>query len=322
MRQLNSPQPYLEAIKSPSVYDATFARWDALADGADITVPAKRRAAGDKSTTHFALVKAIASLVGAAPGATIKFSAGADPSIVAEAKLSGSTHAASYRTRDHHICTTAMVGQNEISAITFAAALLIRREADFSAAYGTFLDALKDGKTDDATLNTLLATASDELAVGIESDMGLDDGNALWYSAANRTNGEMDEADDPAAVDLGPLFGDPKTYKSYQAGESTDFDIVQSAGGVAAAGATINIDPNGFVGPQQATAVRFMQTNRHVLHHGPTGTGKSFVWDLAMRDIDPEFDANNYPYFVHGSAGLEDIDFTGNYVLRPNGERE
>lgn len=322
MRQLNSPQPFLDAMKTPAVYDSAFSRWDAIADNVAITTPAKRRAKGDKVTVLFPLVKAIVSLAGEVDGPIIKFASGADPALVAETKISGAPIVASYRTRDHAIVTTGMVGQNEVSAITFAAALLIRREADFAAAYGAFLDAVKEGKTPDAVLSELLATASDELAVGIESDLGLDDPNTLWYSSAKRGDGTMDEADDPAAVDLGPLFGDPKTYKAYQAGEPTDFDIVQSAGGVAATGAVINIDPNGFVGPQLDTAVRFMQTGRHILHHGPTGTGKSFVWDLAMRQIDPEFDANNYPFFVHGSAGLEDIDFTGNYVLRPNGSRE
>ena len=318
----HKPIDFAEAVlgaPAPQIEDPRFV---ALSDGDTIVAPALRRQAGvdglpARATLSLASARAIHAL---ATGVELRFSDGADPSFT----LVGPITSVAYRTLSNTVLSTGSTPYPASAAIPFAARLLLGptdEGADFRAAYLAFLVALERG-AEQEELNGLLATAADELVVAIRLDMAAE--RTEWNSSAKRDGSDAPEfAEDPAALALTPLLANAAALRAYTEGGETSFATMRARLGASPAGEdeTITIDTSRFFGPQQATAVRFMRAGRHILHHGPTGTGKSFVWELAMREIDAAFDPDTYPYFVHGSAGLEDIDLIGNYVLHADGSR-
>jgi nitric oxide reductase NorQ protein len=305
--------------------DVVEGRWAAIAHGQPVAKPAARR---DPALRHpgasAPAVNAIAALVTGLEAASIRFVTSGQPAIVAEVNVAGRWETISYRLLDDEIIHTAMIGQPPVAAIPVAARLLLGRSADFAAAYGALLAGIEAG-TAQAELNELMLTCADELLVGIEHDLANLDG-AKWFCTANtdpkKGPVDIEEVNDVGDMALETLLKDRATFEAYQKGEQTPFDALANV--VPSTGATQadpTIDTTGFVGPQLAETVRHMKAGRHILHHGPTGTGKSFVWELAMRQIDPAFDPDSYIYFVHGSAGLEDIDFVGQPILDAEGNR-
>ena len=317
MRQSNKIVSFEKVLAQRAIPLAD--RWAPLLDGTPIANPAKRAvAAGAVRSVSISAVRAVLAL--AEHSAAIRFVASADPAFVTVVTIQGTDETLVYRTRGEQVLTSTVLPQSPNAAILFASRFLVSRSADFSAAYLALLEGL-EAKRDQAVLNGLVASAADELVQGIIDD--LDQDALIWYYGASVSAGEIDEAEDPAGVDLVPLFADAKMLGQYLRGEATPFTVLERVPGTitGAASAPVTFSANTFFGKQLDLTVKFMRENRHVLHHGPTGTGKSFVWALAMKQLDPTFDADNYPYFVHGSAGLEDIDFTGNYVLRADGTR-
>lgn len=314
MRQVRARSFVQEILPQASVMPA--GRWAGITPGLPVQQPATRRPANYTATVVINVVKALMTMVEGT--ARLRFVAGADPALVCTPKIGPREDTIVYRIRDNSIVTTSMLGQPPMAAVLFAARLLISRQAEFSAAYGALLDAVA-ADAPQSDLYAAMIHASDELLCALELDLPLE--GITWFSQA-KIEEELEEAIDPAALPLDRLFSDPTTFHAFQNGQSSDYDIlIARIPGASRDAEAAPFDNNGFFGPQLDTAIRFMRTNRHILHHGPTGTGKSFVWELAMKAIDPEFDPNNYPYFVHGSAGLEDIDFTGNYVLHADGSR-
>lgn len=312
IRQVTSVAPYVsQVLTNPTSMPA--GRWQNLQQDFALSRPATRRQAGDSPAFSVQIAKAVLAL--AEGSAQVRFVAGADPALVCTVKASGRQDTASYRMRDDAIVATGMIAQPWFAAIDIAARLLISRVPEFSAAYGELLTALAANEPQEK-LDTLVAHVSDELAVALETDCDLE--SLSWFCQADIDAGEMDEARDPSALPLDSLFADKAKFDAYLGGEAGEFGLVETkTPGAAEANPTATgVDPNGFVGPQLGTALRFMQTHRHILHHGPTGTGKSFVWELAMKQMDPDFDIDTYRYFVHGSAGLEDIDFVGGFKKR------
>jgi|GEM_PF-6804626 MoxR-like ATPase len=304
---------------APQIEDPRFV---ALSDGDAIATPAIRRTAGvdglpARATLSLASARAIHAL---ATGAELRFSDGADPSFTLVSPITS----VAYRTLSNTVLSTGSTPYPASAAIPFAARLILGpadEGADLRVAYLAFLTAMAEG-AEQAQLDTLLGTAADELVVAIRLDLAAD--RTEWQSSAKRDGSDAPEfANDPAAVAVGVLLADPVALATYTSGGETPFATMRMRLGASPAteSETIAVDTTRFFGPQQATAVRFMRAGRHILHHGPTGTGKSFVWELAMRELDPAFDPDTYPYFVHGSAGLEDIDLIGNYVLHADGTR-
>jgi MoxR-like ATPase len=314
----HDPRPFVEAILGATYPQIEDPRFEKLIDGDPIAVPARRRADGQGG-----LLPAAPLSLGAAravhalfTGADVRFADGADAALA----LHGQITSLVYRTGANSVTSTGSTPYPASAAILFAARLLLEPGADdFAEAALTFARGLADKKAKQPALDEMLRTAADELVVALTIDLSVDD--VAWRSGAKKD--EEPALRDAAALPLAPLFADPAGLAAHREGKG-DFTTVgvRLSGAVADDGTTVEIDTTNFFGPQLDLTVRYMGAGRHILHHGPTGTGKSFVWELAMKRLDPAFDANLYGYFVHGSAGLEDIDLIGNYVLRADGARE
>jgi MoxR-like ATPase len=317
MRQFFNAEPFDKVFARQSM--PLWGRWLGLKDGDKIATPAKRA-----SGASLLSLSAAAALIRLLEGTDkLCFVSAADPAMYIVATTDGDEETILYRTRNEQVINTTPVSQSPTTAALFAARLISNRVPDLSAAYGATLAAYAAG-ADNAVLLPLLATAADELVVAVTED--IDQDSMVWFYSANVQDGDTEELDDAGAVDLRPLFTDPAVFGAFQKGEPTDFTVLDKLPGAVGVDGVADtaggpLDPHGFFGKQLDTTVKFMKEGRHILHHGPTGTGKSFVWELAMHSLDEAFDADNYPYFVHGSAGLEDIDFTGNYVLGVDGSR-
>lgn len=310
MRQFWNNEPFDKVLARGSM--PLWDRWLDLKDGDAIAIPAKR-ATGPRTLSLSAAAAIIRLLEGKDK---LCFVSTSDPSIYIVANTDGDEEIIVYRTRNEQILTTTPLSQSPTTAALFAARLLANRSADLATAYAAALTAYKAG-AEDATLFPLVATASDELVSAINTE--IDQEPLVWYYSAIIADGDIEELEDAGAVDLRPLFSDPAVFAAFQKGEPTDFTVLDKLPGASAAEAAEPggpLDPKGFFGKQLATTIKYMGEGRHLLHHGPTGTGKSTVWDLAMKSLDPEFDPDNYKYFVHGSAGLEDIDLIGGWKKR------
>ncbi len=304
-----NPAPFTGVLKMAAVIPA--GRWQNIAY--DAPVP------GTSGTT--VTISAVIAAIALAEGsAKLRYVAGASPALVVTTTTSGRTAHVAYRLRDHAVVTTSLMNQPVAAAIPLGAAILVAGTSPaYTAAHTILLDGIALG-TPQSDLDDFAIRAGDALATAIEA---FDLGNIAWSSNADPAAGELDEALDPSALPLDRLFSDPASFAAFTTGSPTEWDILRVQQVAEAAAEIEAADPSGFVGPQQALAVRYMREGKHVLHHGPTGTGKSFVWDLAMRAVyGDDFDPQTYPYFVHGSAGLEDIDFIGQILPMPDGSRQ
>ena len=320
IQQVQQPANYTDQVlRAPDVMPS--GRWESITY--ETQVPTSALTAGVKAPVSVAIgaLKAVVAL--AEGGAQIRYAAGANPSFVASRKNRGREETASYRLRDHAILSTSLMTQPPSAAVVMAGYLLATRaDAALTDAFQILLARLADQTTTDTDRNEAAVIASHRLVEALDTTFDAD--GVRWFAHADPAAGEIDESLDPAALPLDGLFADAEVFGKFVAGESTDYDLLvkQNPTAFAAGDDLATDDPNAFYGPQKDLAVRFMRAGKHVLHHGPTGTGKSYVWDLAMREVEGDsFDANDYPYFVHGSAGLEDVDFLGSILPRPDGSK-
>ena len=320
IQQVQQPANYTDQVlRAPDVMPS--GRWESITY--ETQVPTSALTAGAKAPVSVAIgaLKAVVAL--AEGGAQIRYAAGANPSFVASRKNRGREETASYRLRDHAILSTSLMTQPPSAAVVMAGYLLATRaDAALTDAFQILLARLADQTTTDTDRNEAAVIASHRLVEALDTTFDAD--GVRWFAHADPAAGEIDESLDPAALPLDGLFSDAEVFGKFVAGESTDYDLLvkQNPTAFAAGDDLATDDPNAFYGPQKDLAVRFMRAGKHVLHHGPTGTGKSYVWDLAMREVEGDsFDANDYPYFVHGSAGLEDVDFLGSILPRPDGSK-
>lgn len=206
------------------------------------------------------------------------------------------------------------------AGVLFLAQLMLTQEPDIMAAYAALLDAQQPGTgsmTRDARAQLAL-TAQDELAYGIAADIAAE--TLGFYIGA--TESELRNLDSAECLDLKPLLTEPATLKSFIAGEQTIYTPVAAHKKPAQRAA---VGPDSFIGGQLDKAKRYMAEGKHILHHGPTGTGKTYVWRKAMAELGMLPDGcesiDNYPYRIHGSGGLEDWQFIGTYAMLPDGSR-
>jgi MoxR-like ATPase len=335
MRQAIASVPFVANIVARPAAGLA-GRWSALLDEQPIAKPAVRRGAGVGSKLW---LNAVRSLSGLLEGTTaVRYISQSDPALVADVKIQGSIESFCYRTRSNQVYTTGPVQQSPDGCALFAARLLANRSRDFSASYLALLSGISTNKPQ-AELDALMATASDELLYACQEDLRLDETpqcDTVWFYSVRTTVAEYAEA---GALSLTPLLTDPVIFEKYLKGEQTPFAVIEKIPGTTAtiSSSPVDVAEDAFIGPQLALIVKYAQKPRtHILYYGPTGTGKSFVWEKAMIELNriasdaevaagreplPPFDANNYPYFVQGSGGLEDIDFTGQAILDKEGHR-
>lgn len=313
MRQTSPVQPFLERILgAPATLPG---RWSRIRHGAPVAVPSARRAAGAPAAACASAVRAMVLL--AEDAAEARFVAGADPAFVATLRNAAAVEHVVFRTRDGAVLTSTIKPQSPAAAIVFAAALLAAGDPALVSAHAALLDGLAAGLPQ-ADLDAIAATAGDELLAAIAEGIALD--TLSWFSQADPAAGDLDEALDTNALPLGRLFADPVVLARHLAGQAPEYAALAAGGrAVTVEAAPDAVGPTAFIGDQLDKAVRYMAEGKHVLHHGPTGTGKSFVWEQAMRRLDPSFDPDAYPYQVNGSAGLEDIDLVGQVVKDRDG---
>jgi len=311
MRKVNDPKPLADVIATHGGF-LPAGRWQSLSEGQSIATPAHRRHGAATLRVH--AVRAVISL--AAGEYETGFVAGAEAAFTLRTKSNGREERLVHRLRDNEIRSSGVLNQSPNAAALVAIELLaMRRSPDFTDAYHAFLQATT-ASADDATLLALAATASDELAFSIERDEANVD-RAVWQSVAQST--DQPELADPTRLDLAPLFVPGDAWTAHHAGnQAAGFETLYLRATVPGRrAAEIEVDPHGFVGTQLDRSVRYMGSNDyegnplHVLHYGPTGTGKTRVWALAMAQLDPSFDFATYPYKIAGSGGVEDRDFRG-----------
>lgn len=319
MRKVNDPKPLADVIATHGGF-LPAGRWQSLVEGQPIATSAKRR--HGSATLRIHAVRAVISL--ATGEYETGFVSGAEAAFTLRTKANGREERLVHRLRDNEIRSSGVLNQSPNAAALVAVELLaLRRSADFVDAYGDFTNALAAG-ADDTTLLTLAATASDELAFSIERDeAGFD--RAAWQSVAQ--NADQPELADPTRLDLAPLFTPGAAWDTHRSGgQAEGFEMLYLRATVPGRrAAEIQVDPEGFVGNQLERALRYMGAADyegnplHVLHYGPTGTGKTRVWALAMEQLDPSFEFATYPYKIAGSGGVEDRDFRG-AILPVEGE--
>ena len=264
-------------------------------------------------------VYALNTLIGMSAGtAMLRFVAGADPAFVAAVAKGAARTSYVYRRRDHMIVSTGLLGQPPEALYPIAASLLTAEpDSAFGTAYAAFLAALAGSDT--AELDRAALSAAIGFAAAIESDF--DPAGLTWqFGASPDIAGEVDEVKEVGALSLDGLFADPATFAAYAAGNAPDYAVLRSSAATVGAEAPM-LASDAFIGEQLGVAISFMAAGKHILHHGPTGTGKSYVWNKAMLALYPDFDPDTYPYFVHGSGGLEDIDFIGQIMPDPSGAK-
>ena len=321
MKQSINAQPFINTIVSRA--SAGLAgRWSNLRDEAPIAKVAARRKAGETSKLWLNVVRALVHIMDGS--ATISYVSRADPALVSEITTQGSVDGFLYRSRACQIYFTGAMQQSPDALVLFATRLLINRTTDFSNAYLALLVGVAAAKPQ-PELDALMATAADELMFACQEDLALDEvpSETVWFYAVKKDTDSIDEFSDASALKIGPLLSDAVVFGKYLAGEPTAFDIVSKVPGTAAttASAPIDVSADAFIGPQIDVCIKYAGQGKNVLYYGPTGTGKSFVWEKVMRALDPSFDADAYPYFVHGSGGLEDIDFVGQVIIDKQGDR-
>jgi MoxR-like ATPase len=339
MRQAIASVPFVANIVARPA-SGLAGRWSALADEQPIAKPAIRRGAGVGSKLWLNAVRALDGLV--AGTTAVRYVSQSDPALVGDVKIQGSVESFCYRTRSNQVYTTGPMQQSPDACALFAVRLLANRAADFSAAYLALLSGIAANKPQ-PDLDGLMATAADELLYACQEDLGLDatpQCDTVWfYSVRPTADDAVHEYTEAGALSLTPLLTDPSIFEKYLKGEPTPFVVVEKIPGTNATISTtpVDLDSDSFIGPQLAIIVKYAQKPRtHILYYGPTGTGKSFVWEKGMIELNriasdaevaagreplPPFDANEYPYFVQGSGGLEDIDFTGQAILDKEGNR-
>ena len=338
MRQAIASVPFVANIVARPA-SGLAGRWSALADEQPIARPAIRRGAGVGSKLSLNAVRSLAGLLERTTA--VRYVSQSDPALVGDVKFQGSVESFCYRTRSNQVYTTGPMQQSPDACTLFAARLLANRSADFSAAYLALLTGVTTNKPQ-AELDNLMGTAADELLFACVEDLRLDvtpQCDTVWFYSVRTTDDAVHEYAEAGALSLTPLLTDPAIFEKYLKGESTPFVVIEKIPGTAStiSATPVDLDDDAFIGPQQAMFVKYAQKPRtHILFYGPTGTGKSFVWEKGMvdltqihsdaevaagRDALPPFDVNTYPYFVQGSGGLEDIDFTGQAILDKEGNR-
>jgi MoxR-like ATPase len=319
MRKVNDPKPLADVIATHGGF-LPAGRWQALTEGQAIATPAKRRPAA--STLHIHTARAV---IGLASGEyQLGFVAGAEAAFTLRSRINGREERIVHRMRDNELRSSGVLNQSpNVAALAAVELLALRRSPDLLDAYAALLAGMSGGLPDEQLLN-LAATASDELAFSIERDeTGFD--RAVWNALAQAT--DQPELADPTSLDLAPLLVTGAAFDAHAAGEqAAGFETLYLRATVPGRRSEeIVVDPTGFVGDQLARAVRYMRSTDfegnplHVLHYGPTGTGKTKVWSLAMVELDPTFDFATYPYRIAGSGGVEDRDFRG-AILPVEGE--
>ena len=226
-----------------------------------------------------------------------------------------------YEPRNGRIFTSSVARPSFQTGVLFAAQALLGRLPDFSAAHLAALEANLPKKatlTRDAIYQTLLS-AQDELMFAALADLDADS-ISIFTEASGP---ELPNIDGSDWIDLKPLVSDSKVLAKHLAGEDTPYKTVAPT--VTHPDKAI-VDSEGFIGKQLEKTKRYMLEGKHILHHGPTGTGKTFVWRKAMEELDLLPDGcesiDDYPYRIHGSGGLEDWQFIGTYALLPDGTRQ
>lgn len=316
MQQASTVHPFTERTLFGSPAAMPAGRWQGMQHGTPVAVPAKRRSAGIQPPRSNPACKAIIALIDGT--CDIRFVAGSDPAFVATIHAPGMTEFVAFRTRDEAILTSTTKSQSPWAAVVLAAHLLVDGQSDFAEAYAALLDATTNGAPQDK-VNALLETAADEMCFAFDSDLDLM--AASWFRQADPATGDFDEAIDTTALPLTPLFSKPDVLARFRAGTAPEYAALGTRGNTSkpsAEGPPI-VASDAFIGPQLDVVIRFMKDGQHILYHGPTGTAKSFTWEKAMKAVDPDFDADSYPFFVNGSGGLEDIDFIGQVIKDRDG---
>ena len=313
IQQAPNPAPFTGILSMPGVIPA--GRWQGITY--DAPIPG---GAPDSRIAVYAVMAAIALAEGTGK---VRYVAGASPAVLATVEAGGRESHIAYRLRDNSVVTTSLMNQPPMAAIPLAAHILAAgSDAAYSDAHTALLAAIADPSMAQSDVEDTAIRAGTALLAAIEAS---DQENIAWFANASTDNGELDEALDPSALPLSGLFSNPVNFAAYRAGTPTEWDLLRTQQSVDSPEAVSaeTADPNGFVGPQLALAVRYMREGKHILHYGPTGTGKSFVWDLAMKEVyGDDFDHGTYPYFVHGSVGVEDIDFIGQILPMPDGSKQ
>jgi MoxR-like ATPase len=327
MRQLPSPKPFVSYMM-PMPGTGLSGRWANLLDGQDIAQVAKRRAGGKLTFPAKLNLNSARAIIHLLEGdAELRYYNGnTEETILAHLRTPDETML--YRLVSNMIYTTASFSQGGESAVLFAARLLINKTPDLAEAYLALLQGLANPLRDQKELDDLMATTCDELMVALAEDLELEKHDNTtdfvnWFNSVSldRDAKVLDELKATGTLDLKDLFAEVTIFEKYlHTADPTKYDILKKVR-KAVADEDGSISSKSFIGPQVGICLTYMRLGKHILYHGPTGTGKTFAWDLAMQAFDPEFDANQYPYFVQGSGGLEDIDFTGQAILKEDGTR-
>jgi len=226
-----------------------------------------------------------------------------------------------YEPRNARLFTSSAARPSFQAGILFACQSLLARMADFGEAH---LEALKATKPQKPALNRdaiyqALLSAQDELLFAALADLDADS-LSIFTEASGA---ELPNTTGADWIDLKPLVNDIATLGKHLAGEDTIYKAITPS--IASPDKAV-VDADGFIGPQLEKTKRYMLEGKHVFHHGPTGTGKTFVWRKAMGELGmlPENceSIDDYPYRIHGSGGLEDWQFIGAYALLPDGTRQ
>lgn len=224
MRQLFNAAPFERVLAEPSAPLA--GRWQTLVEGDLIAVPAGR--ADGPSCLSLSAAKAIIALLEGRD--ELRFARGSDPAFYVQTAPDeqGRREIIVYRTRNEQILSTGFITQPTIAAIPFAMRLLTQGDSDLGRAYAAALDAYA-AEAADSILLPLIATASDELAVAIATDLNQE--VMCWYFAAEVAAGDLEETEDADAyytLDLVPLFGDPVLFAASLAGQAPGFEDLKS----------------------------------------------------------------------------------------------
>jgi MoxR-like ATPase len=74
-------------------------------------------------------------------------------------------------------------------------------------------------------------------------------------------------------------------------------------------------------GTQFAAVLAAIRAGKHILHSGPTGSGKRDVWEQAMAEFDPTFGAETYPYVLFATMDMKLPDLVGKFEFSVEGQR-